>query len=223
VGALWVSDHLCWTGVAGRNAHDLLPLPFNEESLRHVAARVRQVQDVLGARLALENVSAYAAFADSTMSEWQFLAALAEEADCSLLLDVNNVYVSARNLGFDPLDFLRALPLGRVVQFHVAGHDDLGTHVIDTHDGPVAPAVWQLLREARRLGADAPVLLEWDASVPPFEVAHAEALRALDYVSAGAEDASRGAADASRGTNDVGAPTEPTALRADSAPGVRAS
>jgi uncharacterized protein len=186
VGALWVSDHLCWTGVAGRNAHDLLPLPFNEEALRHVAARVRHVQDVLGARLALENVSAYAAFADSTMSEWQFLAALAEEADCSLLLDVNNVYVSARNLGFDPLDYLRALPLGRVVQFHVAGHDDLGTHVIDTHDGPVAPAVWQLLREARRLGADAPVLLEWDASVPPFEVAHAEALRALEYLPAGA-------------------------------------
>jgi uncharacterized protein len=186
VGALWVSDHVCWTGVAGRNAHDLLPLPFNEEALRHVAARVRQVQDVLGARLALENVSAYAAFANSTMSEWQFLAALAEEADCSLLLDVNNVYVSARNLGFDPLDYLRALPLDRVVQFHVAGHDDLGTHVIDTHDGPVAPAVWALLREALRLGADAPVLLEWDASVPPFEVAHAEALRALEYLRPGA-------------------------------------
>lgn len=196
VGALWVSDHLCWTGVAGRNAHDLLPLPFDEETLRHVAGRVRQVQDVLGAPLVLENVSSYAAFADSTMTEWQFLAALAEEADCALLLDVNNVYVSARNHGFDPLDYLRALPLGRVAQFHVAGHDDLGTHVVDTHDGPVAPAVWALLREARRLGADAPVLLEWDASVPAFEVAHTEARLAARYLREG-EDAARAAGRAS--------------------------
>ncbi|HEU4406145.1 MAG TPA: DUF692 domain-containing protein [Polyangiaceae bacterium] len=194
VGALWVSDHLCWTGVAGKNAHDLLPLPFDEETLGHVARRVRQVQDVLGAPLALENVSSYASFASSTMTEWQFLAALAEEADCALLLDVNNVYVSARNHGFDPLEFLRGLPLDRVAQFHVAGHDDCGTHVVDTHDGPVAPAVWALLREARRLGAEAPVLLEWDASIPPFEVAHAEARLAERYLREGAALAAGGAA-----------------------------
>jgi uncharacterized protein len=191
VRARWVSDHLCWTGVAGRNAHDLLPLPFDEEALAHVARRVREVQDFLGAPLALENVSSYAAFASSTMTEWQFLAALADEADCALLLDVNNVYVSARNHGFDPLEFLRGLPLDRVVQFHVAGHDDCGTHVVDTHDGPVAPAVWALLREARRLGAEAPVLLEWDAAIPPFEVAHAEAQLAERYLREGEELAAR--------------------------------
>ena len=190
IGARWVSDHLCWTGAHGKNTHDLLPLPLTEETLRHTARRVREVQDFLGAPLVLENVSSYASFAASTMTEWEFVAALAREADCGLLLDVNNVYVSARNHGFDPKAYLRALPMDRVVQFHVAGHSDLGTHVIDTHIGPVPDPVWELLQVARALGADAPVLLEWDADIPPLAVVHADALRAETFLRDGERMAS---------------------------------
>ena len=190
IGARWVSDHLCWTGAHGKNTHDLLPLPLTEEALRHTARRVREVQDFLGAPLVLENVSSYASFAASTMTEWEFVAALAREADCGLLLDVNNVYVSARNHGFDPKAYLRALPMDRVVQFHVAGHSDLGTHVIDTHIGPVPDPVWKLLQVARALGADAPVLLEWDADIPPLAVVHADALRAEAFLRDGERMAS---------------------------------
>jgi uncharacterized protein (UPF0276 family) len=190
IGARWVSDHLCWTGAHGKNTHDLLPLPLTEEALRHTARRVREVQDFLGAPLVLENVSSYASFAASTMTEWEFVAALAREADCGLLLDVNNVYVSARNHGFDPNAYLRALPMDRVVQFHVAGHTDLGTHVIDTHIGPVPDPVWALLQEARAIGADAPVLLEWDADIPPLAVVHADALRAEAFLRDGERMAS---------------------------------
>src|SRR5262249_11056180 len=150
VGARWVSDHLCWTGAAGKNTHDLLPLPYTEESLRHVASRVKQVQDFLGAPLALENPSTYIEFAESTLREWDFLAALAEEADCALLLDVNNVYVSAYNHGFDPMQYLAAIPFDRVVQLHVSGHTHYGTHIIDTHIGPVIDPVFRLLGEAYR-------------------------------------------------------------------------
>lgn len=178
IGARWVSDHICWTGAHGRNTHDLMPLPLTEEALRHTARRVREVQDFLEAPLVLENVSSYASFAGNTMSEWDFVAALVCEADCGLLLDVNNVYVSARNHGFDPKAYLRGLPMDRVVQFHVAGHSDCGTHLIDTHIGPVPDPVWGLLKEARELGADAPVLLEWDADIPPLATVHADALRA---------------------------------------------
>jgi uncharacterized protein (UPF0276 family) len=148
------------------------------------------VQDFLGAPLVLENVSSYASFAASTMTEWEFVAALAREADCGLLLDVNNVYVSARNHGFDPKAYLRALPMDRVVQFHVAGHSDLGTHVIDTHIGPVPDPVWELLQVARALGADAPVLLEWDAEIPSLAVVHADALRAETFLRDGERMAS---------------------------------
>jgi uncharacterized protein (UPF0276 family) len=190
IGARWVSDHLCWTGAHGKNTHDLLPLPLTEEALRHTARRVREVQDFLGAPLVLENVSSYASFAASTMTEWEFVSALVREADCGLLLDVNNVYVSARNHGFDPKAYLRALPMDRVVQFHVAGHSDLGTHVIDTHIGPVPDPVWELLQVARALGADAPVLLEWDADIPPLAVVHADALRAETFLRDGERMAS---------------------------------
>src|SRR6188472_3119909 len=124
IGAHWVSDHLCWTGVAGRNTHDLLPMPYTEEALAHVVARTRAVQDFLGAPLALENPSTYAEFAGNSMPEWEFLGRLADEADCALLLDVNNVYVSSRNHGFDPERYLAAIPFDRVVQLHVAGHTD---------------------------------------------------------------------------------------------------
>ncbi len=181
VGALWVSDHLCWTGVAGKNSHDLLPMPYTEESLRHVAMRIRAVQDYLEAPLILENPSTYIEFSSSTMSEWEFLSALAKEADCGLLLDVNNVHVSAHNHQFDPQEYLAAVPYDRVVQFHVAGHSHQGAHIIDTHIGPVTRPVWDLLGDAYRLAGGAPVLLEWDAEIPAFEVVHNEALRARDY------------------------------------------
>jgi len=178
VGAHWVSDHVCFTGVAGRNTHDLLPLPLTEEALRHVAERARMVSELLDSRLVLENPSTYVEFAGATLHEWEFMAALAEEADVGLLLDVNNVLVSAKNHGFDPETYLAAIPMERVVQIHVAGHTDHGTHAIDTHIGPVPDAVWQLYARARALGADAAVLLEWDAEIPPFEIVHADARRA---------------------------------------------
>src|ERR1700756_4900013 len=131
----WISDHLCWTGVAGLNAHDLLPIPLNEQTLRHVDARIRTVQDFLGRPLVLENPSTYVTFADSTMSEWEFIRRMAEDTDCGLLLDVNNVYVSSVNHDFDPAEYIRGVPHHRVVQFHLAGHTHCGTHIIDTHDG----------------------------------------------------------------------------------------
>jgi uncharacterized protein len=183
VGARWVSDHLCWTGHAGTNTHDLLPLPYTEETLMHVSRRVRAVQDVLGAPLALENPSSYLEFEGSTLTEWQFLRELAEESGCALLLDVNNVHVSAYNHGFDPAEYLAGIPYDRVVQLHVAGHTHEGTHIVDTHIGPVIEPVWQLLASAHRR-CDASILLEWDADIPSFEETHAEALRARKYVGA---------------------------------------
>lgn len=185
-GALWVSDHLCWTGVAGKNSHDLLPMPYTEEALAHTVERVRLVQDYLGAPIALENPSTYVEFADASMPEWEFLARLAEEADCAILLDVNNVYVSAYNHGFDPKAYLAAIPFDRVVQLHVAGHTHHGTHIIDSHIGPVIDQVWELLGDAYRRAGGVSVLLEWDAEIPPLEQAHAEALRAKHFMEASA-------------------------------------
>lgn len=182
--ARWVSDHLCFTGVAGKNTHDLLPIPYTEESLRHVARRVREVQDFLEAPLALENPSTYLELHASTMSEPDFLAALAEEADCALLLDVNNVYVSAYNHGFDASEYLAKIPFDRVVQLHVAGHTSYGTHIVDTHIGPVTDPVWQLLGSAYRAASGTSILLEWDADIPGFEETHAEALRARAFIGA---------------------------------------
>ena len=181
VNARWISDHLCWTGVAGRTSHDLLPLPLTEEALEHVAQRVRTVQDFLGRPLVLENPSSYVTFAASTMPEWEFLSRLADETDCRLLLDVNNVYVSSRNHDFDPREYLRAIPHKRVIQFHLAGHTDLGTHCIDTHDGRVIDRVWELYREAVALTGGAATLLEWDARIPTFDEVHAEALKARTW------------------------------------------
>jgi uncharacterized protein (UPF0276 family) len=180
VKAHWVSDHLCWTGVAGRNSHDLLPMPYTEEALAHVVSRVKQVQHFLGTPIALENPSTYAELSGASMPEWEFLARLAELADCAILLDVNNVYVSAHNHGFDPAVYLDAMPFDRVIQLHVAGHTDHGTHIIDSHIGPVVDPVWELLALARRRAAGVPILLEWDAEIPAFEVVHREALRARE-------------------------------------------
>jgi uncharacterized protein (UPF0276 family) len=184
VKARWVSDHLCWTGVAGLNAHDLLPIPLNEQTLRHVVERVRTVQDFLERPLVLENPSSYVTFADSSLSEWEFLTRLAEEADCGLLLDVNNVYVSSVNHDFDPAEYVRSVPHRRVVQFHLAGHTNCETHLIDTHDGPVIDPVWELYRLAHRLTGGASTLLEWDAKIPPFPVVHAEVLKAKQHMGA---------------------------------------
>jgi uncharacterized protein (UPF0276 family) len=168
VEPLWISDHLCWTGVDGQQLHDLLPLPYNEDALRVVVRNVRQAQDVLGRRIALENVSSYLEYRASRMTEWEFLAAVAEEADCLLLLDVNNVYVNSRNHGFDPVRFLDALPVERVQQIHLAGHSDHGTHIVDTHDHPVAEPVWELYRHACQRFGSVATLLERDDRIPPL-------------------------------------------------------
>jgi uncharacterized protein (UPF0276 family) len=184
IGAVWVSDHLCWTGILGRNTHDLLPVPLNEETLRHVVGRVRAAQDFLERPLVLENPSSYVGFAGDTLREWEFLAALAEEADCGLLLDVNNVYVSSVNHGFDPVEYIESVPPERVVQIHLAGHTHCGTHIIDSHDGHVIEQVWELYRLAYRLTGGVSTLLEWDSNVPEFPVLHAEALKARHYTAA---------------------------------------
>ncbi len=184
VHARWVSDHLCWTGLAGRNTHDLLPLPYTADTLRHVCERIRRVQDVLDAPLIIENPSTYVGFADSTMSEWQFIAAMCERTGCGLLLDVNNIFVSARNHGFATDDYLAGIPWERVVQFHVAGHSDEGTHIVDTHDGPVVDPVWDLLAKAWPRAGGASILLEWDAKIPSFAEVEREAFRAREVLPA---------------------------------------
>jgi len=164
----WVSDHLCWTGVAGRNTHDLLPLPYTREAVDHVVARVRTVQDVLERRILLENVSSYVSFRGAPLTEWQFLAEIAERADCLILLDVNNIYVSAVNHEFDPLAYLNAIPPARVQQIHLAGHEDHGDYLVDTHDHPVRDAVWELYAAAvRRLGPVS-TMIERDDHIPPL-------------------------------------------------------
>lgn len=182
VNAVWLGDHVCWTGVAGKNSHDLLPVPYTEEALRHMIARVRQVQDVLERPLVLENPSTYVSFHASTMSEPEFLARLAEEADCALLVDVNNIYVSARNHGFDALDWFDPIPWERVVQVHLAGHTDHGTHCIDTHTGQVIDPVWELYAELVRRAGPRATMVEWDQDIPEFEVVHAEVLRAREFL-----------------------------------------
>ncbi len=187
VEPLWVSDHLCWTGVAGRNSHDLLPLPCSEEALRLVVANVRQVQDVLGERILLENVSSYLEFSDSVMSEWAFLKAVAEQADCLLLLDVNNVYVSSVNHGFDPREYLRQLPAERIQQIHLAGHSDHGDYIVDTHDHPVCNAVWALYRDACIRFGEVAAMIERDDHIPPL----AELIAELDQARGIAAEAAR--------------------------------
>jgi len=181
VKAPWVSDHVCFTGVAGRNTHDLLPLPYDEKTLRHVVARVRTVSDILERPLVLENPSSYMEYAASSMPEWEFIARLAEEADCGLLLDVNNVYVSAFNHGFDPLEYLDAVPADRVVQFHLAGHTNKGEYILDTHSDHVIDEVWRLYRHAWERTGAVSTLLEWDEDIPAFSVVLAEARKALRH------------------------------------------
>ncbi|MEQ1802842.1 MAG: DUF692 domain-containing protein [Gammaproteobacteria bacterium] len=174
ISPTWVSDHLCWTGVGGRNLHDLLPLPFTWEAVRHVAERIRQAQDVLGRQLLLENVSSYVAFPHSTLTEWDFLREVAESADCLILLDVNNAFVSARNHAFDPVTFIDAMPAARVRQIHLAGHFDRGDVIIDTHDRPVCGDVLELYAyTAGRLGP-VPTMIERDDEMPALAELAAE-------------------------------------------------
>ena len=170
----WISDHLCWTGIDGRNLHDLLPLPYTEEALASVVARVGQVQDALGRQILLENVSSYLAFHESDMSEWEFLREVAQRADCAILLDINNIYVSSVNHGFDALTYLEAIPKDRVRQFHLAGHSDLGGHLIDTHDHPIVEPVWNLYRAAVAQFGAVPTMIERDDNIPALSELVAE-------------------------------------------------
>jgi uncharacterized protein len=173
-----VTDHLCWGTWRGRYVHDLLPLPYTEESLAHVTARVEAVQERLGRQILLENPSSYMAYRESTMTEWDFLAEISRRADCGILLDVNNVFVSAHNLGLDPIEYLDGIPADRVGQFHLAGHSDKGGYLLDTHDAPVPSLVWNLYREALRRFGRVPTLVEWDDHIPPLPDVLAESRRA---------------------------------------------
>jgi uncharacterized protein len=170
----WISDHLAWTGVDGVNLHDLLPIPYIREALDHVVERIRRVQDFLGRRLVVENASTYATFRDSEMEEWEFVREMAERADCLLLLDVNNVFVSGFNHGFDASRFIESIPVERVAQLHVAGHTTYETHKIDTHDQPVCDEVWTLFEQARRRFGDISAMIERDDNFPPFDELLAE-------------------------------------------------
>lgn len=173
-----VSDHLCWTGLQQANLHNLLPIPYSESSLAYLVARIQAVQALLGRRIAVENLSAYVGFKSSTMPEWEFLARLAQAADCYLLLDINNLYVNAINQGFEPRRYLDAIPAERIAQYHLAGHTDTGRFLFDTHAAPVADPVWELYAYALRSKGVKPTLIEWDDAVPAFEVLEAEVLRA---------------------------------------------
>ena len=178
IDAAWLSDHLCWTGVDGRQLHDLLPLPLTDEAVRHVADRIERVQDRLGRRIAIENVSSYLGFRADRLSEWEFVAAVAAEADCGILLDVNNVFVSAHNHGFDPGAYVDAIPAERVFQIHLAGHSESGPLLIDTHDHPVRDEVWRLYERAvARLGPVS-TLIEWDDRIPDWDELVREVQRA---------------------------------------------
>ncbi len=168
VNARWISDHLCWTGLDGHNLHDLLPLPYTDEAIRHVAARIRTVQDFLGRQILIENVSSYVTYRDSHMSEWDFLSAVCAEADCLLLLDINNIYVSSFNHGFDPHDYIKGIPAGRVRQLHLAGHRNYGDYIIDTHDETIIDPVWALYEDARRRIGPIPTMIERDDRIPPL-------------------------------------------------------
>jgi uncharacterized protein len=181
VKPVWISDHLCWTGVHGVNLHDLLPIPYTKEALLHVVDRVNRVQDFLDRPFTLENVSSYVTFGQSEMSEWDFVSEVSKRTGCWLLFDVNNVYVSAFNHDFAADDFLNGVPKDRIVQFHVAGHSHEETHIIDTHDHPVCPEVWDLYRKAVETFGPVSTMIERDDNIPPLaelvdEINHARAI-----------------------------------------------
>jgi uncharacterized protein len=170
INPYWISDHLCWTGVHGKNTHDLLPLPYTEETINHIVNRIQQVQDFLGQRILIENVSSYITYHQSIMPEWEFLKLISERADCFILLDINNIYVSAINHAFDPLKYLNAIPAKRVHQIHLAGHSNMGDYIIDTHDHDIVQPVWSLYASALRRFGPVPTMIERDDHIPPLPV-----------------------------------------------------
>jgi uncharacterized protein len=178
----WLSDHLCWGSVDGRYTHDLLPIPYTWEAVKVTAKRIRQVQDYLEVPMVVENVSSYAEYHDSEMTEWEFLNEVVEAADCGILLDVNNIYVSSQNHDFDPLSYVNSVPSWRVAQIHVAGHSKYRKYILDTHDHPVIDPVWTLYARAIERCGPTATLLEWDDNIPSFEEVHAEALKANRYL-----------------------------------------
>jgi uncharacterized protein (UPF0276 family) len=174
----WVSDHLCWTSFGGRSLHDLLPLPYTEEVIHYVAQRIRQVQEMLERTILIENVSSYLEFTSSRLSEWEFLGAVTDEADCAILLDINNIFVNAYNHSFDPIHYINSVSARRVIQFHLAGHRDCGAYLLDIHDQPIRPEVWTLYEYAIDRFGRLPTLIEWDDNIPQFEVLAATAAEA---------------------------------------------
>jgi uncharacterized protein len=178
----WLSDHLCWGSVDGTYTHDLLPMPYTFEAARITAEKIRQVQDFLEIPIAVENVSSYAEFHVSEMTEWQFLNEVVEQADCGILLDVNNIYVSSQNHTFDPFEYVNSVPADRVAQIHIAGHSKFEKYILDTHDHPVLDPVWKLYSRAIERCGPTATLLEWDDSIPSFDEVHAEALKAKLYL-----------------------------------------
>ncbi len=164
----WISDHLCWTGMNGKNTHDLLPLPYTEDVIQHVVNRIQQVQDFLGKRILIENVSSYVTYNQSIMSEWDFLKEISEQSDCLILLDINNIYVSSVNHEFNPLDYLDAMPADRVQQIHLAGHSDMGDYIIDTHDNKIIDQVWKLYSAALHRFGMVSTMIERDDNIPPL-------------------------------------------------------
>jgi uncharacterized protein (UPF0276 family) len=180
----WLTDHLCWGSVDGRYTHDLLPMPYTFEAAEWTARKIREARDFLEVPVAVENVSSYAEFHVSEMTEWQFLNEVVEQADCGILLDVNNIYVSSRNHNFDPYEYLNAVPAGRVAQIHVAGHSKFEKYILDTHDHPVIDPVWKLYEHAIHRAGQTATLLEWDDHIPSFAEVHAEALKAARYLPA---------------------------------------
>jgi uncharacterized protein (UPF0276 family) len=180
----WLTDHLCWGSVDGSYSHDLLPMPYTFEAARITAQRIREARDFLEVPIAVENVSSYAEFHVSEMTEWEFLNEVVEQADCGILLDVNNIYVSSRNHNFDPLVYVNSVPTERVAQIHIAGHSKFKKYILDTHDHPVIDPVWNLYARAIERAGPTPTLLEWDDSIPSFDEVHNEALKASRFVTA---------------------------------------
>ncbi len=180
----FVSDHLCWGSIDGKYSHDLLPIPYTQDAVKNAAKRIKHVQEYLEVPVCIENISSYAEFIDSEMNEWQFLSEVSELADCGILLDVNNIYVSSQNHGFDPYDYISSIPHHRVGQIHIAGHSVCDTYRLDTHDQAVLDAVWALYARAIELTGPVNTLLEWDANIPAFEELHAEALKAERFLGA---------------------------------------
>lgn len=186
----WLTDHLCWGSVDGRYTHDLLPMPYTFEAARRTAQKIREVRDFLEVPIAVENVSSYAEFHVSEMTEWEFLSEVVEDADCGILLDVNNIYVSSRNHNFNPLEYLHSVPVERVAQIHIAGHTKYRKFILDTHDHPVIDPVWALYARAIELAGPTPTLLEWDDRIPSFQEVHREALKANRYLPTQLQEAS---------------------------------